>query len=231
MKRLRIIIKTIVPVFLLFLLVSNQTAAQSITNCVEVFAANETDTRSTFNNGVATEQDYACVTLYKDAIITKIVSNCIEVFSANEVDTRSTYNNAVATEQDYACVNIILPSCALVASLIQSVCNNNGTPTTIPKSVIDDYFDITINANNGSATGNYEVVLTGSVLANKVYGTNTVLSGSGGRFKADGSSVYTLTIRDQADNTCAITKTTTVVAHCSTACPPQLCPIVTGVKN
>jgi uncharacterized repeat protein (TIGR01451 family) len=134
-----------------------------------------------------------------------------------------------ATATTSLTVSTTPPSCTMDATVTQSACNNNGTPTTIPKTIADDYFDITVAISNG--TGNFEVVLNGIVIGSGAYGTSIVISGVGSRFKADGTSTYTLTIRDQANPTCKIDKTTTAVAHCSTACPPQLCPIIVGVKN
>jgi uncharacterized repeat protein (TIGR01451 family) len=129
-----------------------------------------------------------------------------------------------------SCTNVVA-ACTMNVTMTQSACNNNGTPTTIPKAIADDYFNVTITATNGASTGTYQVVLAGNVVGSGTYGTSTVVSGAAGLLKADGTSTYTITIRDQSDNTCSTTKTTTVVANCSTACPPQLCPIVTTQKN
>jgi PKD domain len=154
--------------------------------------------------------------------------------------TAGTYNFTVTVQNTSGTGNCtatatsslsVSPSCAINATITQSICNNNGTPTTIPKAITDDYFNVTITATNETSMGMYEIVLAGDVIGTGIYGTNVVISGVGGIFKADGSTTYTLMIRDQTTNTCNTTKTTTPVAHCSKVCPPQLCPIVTGVKN
>jgi PKD repeat protein len=124
----------------------------------------------------------------------------------------------------------VSPNCAISATITQSVCNNNGTPTSLPKAKADDYFDVTVSASNGSSTGLYEIVLNSTVVGSGSYGTNVVVSGANGVFKADGTTTYSLTIRDNINNSCTTTKNTTIVANCSTACPPQLCPIVSTQK-
>jgi trimeric autotransporter adhesin len=120
--------------------------------------------------------------------------------------------------------------CTMSATVTQSACNNNGTPTTIPKSIADDYFNITVTATNGSSTGTFEVVLNNTVLGNGTYNTNIVVSGANGVFKANGATTYTLIIRDQTINSCNTTKITTAVTSCSNNCPTQLCPIITLQK-
>jgi hypothetical protein len=120
-------------------------------------------------------------------------------------------------------------SCAISATLSQSDCNNNGTPTI--KNKDNDYYDVTVSATTGSPTGNFEVLLNGTVIGSTQYNTNITISGIGSRFQADGISTYTLTIRDQSNIRCNITKTTTAVVSCSANCLPQSCPITTVIKN
>jgi uncharacterized repeat protein (TIGR01451 family) len=146
--------------------------------------------------------------------------------------TASHSANATCTATATGTLSVtVVPGCTMSATVAQSACNNNGTPTTIPKAIADDYFNVTITATNGASTGTFQVVLAGNVVGSGTYGTSTTVSGVGGLLKANGTSTYTLTIRDMSDNTCSTNKTTTAVAHCSTACPPQLCPIVTMQKN
>ncbi|WP_445451891.1 Ig-like domain-containing protein, partial [Fibrivirga algicola] len=122
----------------------------------------------------------------------------------------------------------------------QSNCLNNGTDATSA----DDYFTVTVQAANSTpgATGRYEVVLgadangLGGTVLNPgtpngtPYGTAVTVGGIGQpnakRFLANGTAIYSLTIRDTnntSTNTgCRSTRLTGQVAPCS-SCLPDAC--------
>jgi uncharacterized repeat protein (TIGR01451 family) len=223
-------------------------------NTAEITAMNETDIDSSPNNAIAGEDDISractsapCTICPGETYISTVPNTYTNVKwfkdgGASAIATGNTYNITTTGSYTYTADNVTCPAtgccaivvnagscCAISATLSQSACNNNGTPTTVNKG--DDYFNVTVSATNGTSTGNFEVLLNATVVGSGQYGTNVVVSGVSGRFKADGTTTYTLTIRDQTTTNCSTTKTTTAVTSCSTACPPQLCPIVTGVKN
>lgn len=131
-------------------------------------------------------------------------------------------NNCTAT-----CA-IILPDptgcCEVsISTTTQSECRNNGTPT----NVNDDYFTLTVNATNTSPTlTQFEVVYNaapdgtgGTVIGTSNYNTPIVVgTASSPPLQADGSSTYTITVRDATTPTCFETFTTTPVDYCFT-CP------------
>jgi SdrD B-like domain len=123
--------------------------------------------------------------------------------------------------------------CSITATFTQGSCNNNGTTSTAS----DDYFTVTVSgvtASTGGASNKYEVVLNGVVLniGGTAYGTSVTV-GSTSVFSSDGTTTYTLQVRDLDIPTCATTSfTTTVSASCSTPnCPPVICVPVTVTRS
>jgi SdrD B-like domain len=122
--------------------------------------------------------------------------------------------------------SITSAACAINATITQGACNNNSTnPLTT-----DDYYTLNVNASATNGSASFEVLLNGNILntGGTNYGTSLIV-GTNKEFKADGTTIYTLTIRDKTTTSCSISKTTTPVASCSN-CPTQLCPIVTLQK-
>ena len=93
---------------------------------------------------------------------------------------------------------------------------------------LGDYFTVSVTAQAfGTATGNYEVVLNGVSVLNSggtPYG-QAVTVGGAGVFRADGTTTYTLTLRDATTQTCLSQPfTTAATANCSTInCPNNMC--------
>ena len=114
--------------------------AQSIINCIEVYSVDQIDPNSTPNNGVATEDDYACSIICKGG---RVITNVVEVYSTDQIDPNSTPGNGVATEDDIADVYIIL--CNAI------ICNLSATSTTTPPTCPNN--DGTINLTVTGATG------------------------------------------------------------------------------
>ncbi len=111
----------------------------------------------------------------------------------------------------------------------ESSCLNNNTKT----DPSDDFIQITFNATTTGSSSQYEVALnanadgTGGTLLN-TGGTNfstavTLGSNSSPPFVADGSSTYSITVREEGNPTCHADYTSTTVASCS-AC--SITPIV-----
>ncbi|MEE9440222.1 MAG: hypothetical protein V3V14_14545, partial [Saprospiraceae bacterium] len=107
---------------------------------------------------------------------------------------------------------------------IQSICNDNGTPS----DPSDDWFTIAVNAtsSNSGASNTYELVLNadsdgnnGTVLDDGIYDIAITYGTTiPHQFLADGSSVYILTLRDKDSPSCHVDFTTTPVASCSDLC-------------
>jgi uncharacterized repeat protein (TIGR01451 family) len=110
-------------------------------------------------------------------------------------------------------------------------CNDNGTPSV----TTDDYYSLEITAVNPDpgASNQYNVYLGTDLLATATYDDSVLLewrnSANTLRFLADGSSTYSLTIRDVNHVFDQILYITTPEANCST-CPPPACPPVTLTK-
>ncbi len=104
--------------------------------------------------------------------------------------------------------------CALIADGFEGDCNNNGS-TTDPQ---DDYFTITISANNdANPDGMYEVYYNGNLIGTSDYGDNITLgSFPNTYFIADGSTSYSLVIQDKDNpSTCSYTYISAPVEPCS----------------
>ncbi len=112
-----------------------------------------------------------------------------------------------------------------------NICNDNGTPSIDT----DDWFSIDVSASISTPGGSnqYEVALDanldgtgGTVLGTSTYGTVITLgdgtNGATGTFAADGTTVYSITVRDVDNPTCFEVFTTTTVDHCS-FCPTENC--------
>ncbi|WP_375446154.1 SdrD B-like domain-containing protein [uncultured Fibrella sp.] len=148
----------------------------------------------------------------------------------------------VASNVQTGCATTTTTTVAQVAGVdvtlfTQSNCLNNGTDAT----ATDDYFTVTIQATNGTPgiSGRYDVVLGadatglgGTVLnpGGTSYGTSATVGGVGQPnargFLANGSSIYSLTIRDSnntsANTGCRTARLTGQVNPCS-SCLPPLC--------
>ncbi|NNF36336.1 MAG: T9SS type B sorting domain-containing protein, partial [Saprospiraceae bacterium] len=100
--------------------------------------------------------------------------------------------------------------CDLTIDEITSTCNDNGTNT----DASDDFYTISLTASavNGGASGSYEVVAEGQVIASANYDSPASFT-----LIADGSSID-LTIRDLDDHTCNETITVGPLDPCSTTC-------------
>ena len=125
----------------------------------------------------------------------------------------------------------------------QSNCLNNGTDAT----TTDDFFTVSIQAttNTPGPAGRYEVVLGadanglgGTVLnpgapGGTPYGSTVTVGGAGqpnaNGFLANGTSIYSLTIRDSANNNgnagCRTTRLTGQVLPCSSCLPDPCQPV------
>ncbi|MFK7932839.1 MAG: SdrD B-like domain-containing protein, partial [Saprospiraceae bacterium] len=114
--------------------------------------------------------------------------------------------------------------CNLSASISTQICNDNNTGG----NESDDYFSITLNATNATAgtSNQYQVLVDNELIGSSTYGSALTVEWRNAamdqRFAADGSSTYTLTIRDLDNNNCNTTVTTTTVAECSD-CPSKIC--------
>lgn len=105
--------------------------------------------------------------------------------------------------------------CAISATITPGTCNDNGTPYDYS----DDYFVVTVNSSNTGAgsSNSFEVVLGGVVIGTGTYGTPlNVGNATTPPFKPDGSTTYSLTVRDADFNDCI---TQTIVVG-----PVQPCP-------
>jgi hypothetical protein len=132
-------------------------------------------------------------------------------------------------------VSVEVKNCCSITALpvIVNPCNNNLT-TTLSN---DDYFSVKITATQQYG-GKYEVVqgamngVGGTVL--NVGGTTSGTAVTTGKFKADGVTSYTLTIRDLQSPTCFIELPVIApVASCSSpVCPPTIiCMPLNAVRN
>jgi hypothetical protein len=168
--------------------------------------------------------------------------------TADSIKVTGIVNPSVATtytfriySTDSTCYNdttIILnpsvcPQCAITGTFTQNNCNDNST-TAI---TTDDYFMVTVSsvsAVNGGTSGKYEVVLNGTTVLNiggTTYGSSVTVGGAG-IFAANGTTTYSLTIRDFDNHTCTTTTfTTTATQNCSVIpCPPKICVPVTVTR-
>jgi hypothetical protein len=126
----------------------------------------------------------------------------------------------------------VCPPCSIVATFTQGSCNNNGT-TAI---TTDDYFTVVVSgvsSTNGGTNGKYEVIFNGTVLntGGTTYGTDVTVGGPT-TFPSDGSTTYTLKVRDLDIPSCETTVFTTATSvACSTIpCKPQICAPVTVTR-
>ncbi len=122
----------------------------------------------------------------------------------------------------------------------QSACQNNATNAT----TTDDFYTLQVQATNPTpgAAGRYEVVLGADALGlggtvlnpgGTPYGTTVGLGGTGqpnaGGFRADGISLYSLTLRDSNNSSsnagCRVQQLTGEVFPCSTCLPLPCLPI------
>jgi hypothetical protein len=120
--------------------------------------------------------------------------------------------------------------CSLIATATVDPCQDNSTGDV----ATDDYFTIQVNASasNGGASQRYEVVIGaslptgigGNVLnsGGTPYGS-PVTVGQNKQFKADGSSVYALIVRDIDTKSCFQQVNITPVAPCSSLPPKSPC--------
>ncbi len=119
--------------------------------------------------------------------------------------------------EGYVCCPVFVETvvcCALVADGFEGECNNVGT-TTDPD---DDYFTITISANNeASPDGVYEVYFEGNLIGSASYGDNLVLGDTPDTyFIADGTTSYSLLIQDRdTPSSCSHTYVSAPVQPCS----------------
>jgi hypothetical protein len=120
--------------------------------------------------------------------------------------------------------------CSLIATATIDPCQDNGTGDV----ATDDYFTIQVNAsaNYGGASQRFEVVigaslptgLGGNVLnsGGTPYGS-PVTVGQNKQFKADGSTSYSLIVRDIDTKSCFQQVNITPVAPCSSLPPKSPC--------
>lgn len=130
-------------------------------------------------------------------------------------------------------VNLWTSCTCIITADITEQCHNNDTRNVST----DDYsiFTISATSSNPGANNQYEVVYNGVILATQTYGTDSVMEytdlANTQRFAADGTSTYSLIIRDANDNTCAETIVTNIVNSCS-SCPPTIClPVQTQINK
>jgi len=101
--------------------------------------------------------------------------------------------------------------CALIITQnTQSTCIKNGTLY---------YFTLTVNASETNGGSDYQVLVGGSQLGSDTPNNTTITLGNGtngaiGTFVADGSTTYTVTVRDAITQTCVAIYTTTPVVAC-----------------
>lgn len=139
----------------------------------------------------------------------------------NTAGVTGTFNNGGAiTVSDTAGVNILCTD--ITATFMFAKCHNNGTAGL----TTDDYQMYQVGATHAGAGTQYEVVLNLGLASEQVLGTanygSTILVGNVGQMQADGSSTYTLTIRDATDTTCQESIIVPAIAPCSD-CPPVNC--------
>ncbi len=133
--------------------------------------------------------------------------------------------------------------CSIAATAIIDPCLDNGTADI----VADDYFTIQLNANviNGGSSKRFEVVIGadptsgygGNVLnsGGTLYGS-PVTVGQNKQFKADGSTAYSIIIRDMDIKSCFQRVDLNPVASCSglppkSPCYPVPCVPIQIIKN
>ena len=139
------------------------------------------------------------------------------------------YNDTTVTLTRSVC-----PTCNITATFMQGSCQNNNT-TAI---TTDDYFSVVVSAvssTNSGTSGKYQVILNGTTVLNTggtAYGTNITVGGAG-IFSSDGTTTYSLKVRDLDISGCETTVfTTTVSANCSVIpCPMSVCLPVTVSRN
>ncbi len=121
---------------------------------------------------------------------------------------------------------VVLPVTDISINATQA-CNDNGTPNISN----DDYFTIELTATNPDPGANNQfLVYNGAdLLATGTYGNSVMIEWRDAantlRFLADGTSTYTLTIRDFNNSFDETTHLTTPETNCSN-CPPPACPPV-----
>jgi SdrD B-like domain len=214
-----------------------------------VAATSATCTNGVANNnaainvtGIANMTSYA----YRTNATDSLWANTATTSTASSINLTGLANPSVSTTYtvrvwgiDTTCYNdttvvltpSVCPLCSITATFTQGSCNSNGTNAIST----DDYFTVTVSgvtATNGGTSGKYEVLLNGSVLntGGMAYGT-PVTVGASTPFKSDGTTTYTLTVRDMDITTCTATFTTTASASCSTVgCKPVICLPVTVTK-
>ncbi|WP_202225616.1 SdrD B-like domain-containing protein, partial [Okeania sp. KiyG1] len=143
-------------------------------------------------------------------------------------DGSTTYTITLTDAADSACeITLMLtqPSCSPDCELTDAggsmeACNDNGTMS----DASDDYVTFSLNPQGANLGGSYTVsadngatvTLAGGGAATGVsYGSATAFRLQNG--SADGATTYTITVTDNADNSCQIT-TTVMAATCSDVC-------------
>lgn len=137
-------------------------------------------------------------------------------------------NSGDITVSDTAGVNILCTD--ITATFTFAKCHNNGTAGIV---TADDYQIYQVSATHAGAGTQYQVILnlglaSEQVLATANYG-NTILVGSTGQMQADGSSTYTLTVRDVTDTDCQESVNIPAIAACSDCAAVNCVPIQTTV--
>lgn len=102
------------------------------------------------------------------------------------------------------------PTCSLVVTNLNVVCNDNGTVS----QQNDDFYDITIDATatNGGPSGNFVVLVDDLEIGTYSYGT-------GGSFSlpANGSSPV-IEVRDETETGCSVTESIGPLVPCTDEC-------------
>lgn len=143
----------------------------------------------------------------------------------NTAEVTGTFKNGGdITVSDTAAVNILCTD--ITATFTFAKCHNNGTAGVL---TADDYQMYQVTATHAGAGTQYEVVMnlglaSEQVLATANYGS-TILVGNTGQMQADGSTTYTLTVRDVTDTDCQESIVVPAIAPCSDCKPMNCVPI------
>ena len=152
----------------------------------------------------------------------------------NTAEVTGTFKNGGnITVSDTAAVNILCTD--IMATFTFAKCHNNGTAGV----TVDDYQMYQVTATHAGAGTQYEVVMnlglaSEQILATANYGS-TILVGNTGQMQADGSTTYTLTVRDVTDTDCQESIVVPAIAPCSDCktmnCVPIQATVIRGSKE
>ncbi|NNF36495.1 MAG: T9SS type B sorting domain-containing protein, partial [Saprospiraceae bacterium] len=134
-------------------------------------------------------------------------------------EVRDVDDNACNETIDLGTMDPCSNTCDLTVDNFTSTCDDNGTPV----DASDDFFNITVNASaiNQGATGQFEVVVNGNVVATADYGTDATFT-----LPAD-RAVITAEVRDVDDNACNETIDLGTMDPCSNECEIVISNVIT----